>query len=88
MEVKRQIMDLPFHYPNPQVDDFLVSEGDTKTNSIYHIMEITKVTWPKARIKRIHMQVVKTDLLTMIRRDKVEQLVHPFRWYRQSQKRK
>lgn len=80
LQYKSLRIDYPSWQPEIQVDDFLVSIGKTKSNSIYHVAGTTKIT-RRGRIVRQHMKVVKSDLVTMVRRDN-EQKVIPFTWNR------
>lgn len=61
-----------------KVDDFLVAIGKKRSNSVYHVAEVTK-TQTRGRMIRQHLKVLKSDLPTALRRDPDQTLV-AFTW--------
>lgn len=59
-------------------DDFIVTIGKTKSNSVYHVLE-SKVK-ERSNGVRFYLKVLKSDLLTCIKRDN-SQAVIPMKWY-------
>jgi len=69
-----------------KVDDFVVAVGKTKSNSVYHIAEVKSKPSPRHnRMTRHYVKVFKSDLLTMLRRDKEQKLL-PISWYSKKKK--
>lgn len=67
-----------------KIDDFLVAVGRTQSNSVYHIAEVSPKQ--RERMVRYHLKVMKTDLLTALRRDNSQQLI-PIFWYSREKKK-
>lgn len=72
-----------------RVDDFLVSVGKTKSNSVYHVAEVNERPSPRRfAVSRYHMKVYVSDLITACKRDKNTQRLIPFGWYKREKKGK
>lgn len=70
-----------------KVDDFIVTIGKLKSNSVYHIAEITRIVPNKLkRITRYYVKVFKSDLQIAIMRDKNQSII-PIRWYSRNKKK-
>ncbi len=61
-----------------KVDDFLVAIGKNKSNSVYHVAEVTR-TQTRGRTIRQHLKVLKSDLTTALQREPDQTLI-PFKW--------
>ena len=86
METKSLYVDSLNYDYQVQVDDFFVAIGKLKSNSVYHVAEIVRRHPVKSgRMTRTHMRVVKTDLITALRRDESQVLI-PFQWYSRNKK--
>ena len=71
-----------------RIDDFLVTVGKTKSNSVYHVAEVKSRPSPKhERLTRYHVKCFKSDLITAISRDNDQQLI-PMQWYSRNKKTK
>ena len=66
-----------------KTDDFIVAIGKLKSNSVYHIIEsrMTKSNYGF----RFHIRVMKSDLLTALKRNSNQQLI-PMFWYNRNKK--
>lgn len=62
-------------------DDFIVTIGKLKSNSIYHVIESKKTE--RLNGLRFHLKVMRSDLLTCIKRDFNQRLI-PMIWYKNS----
>lgn len=73
-----------------KIDDFIVAVSKYKSNSVYHVAEVTKVVgrgMPRAkRIFRYKIKVYKSDLITMLKRDPDQELII-MSWYRRNKKK-
>jgi len=78
-------VDVPSYGEDISVDDFIVAVGKTKTNSVYHVAEARVRESPKARMKRCHLKVYKSDLITALSRDSDQKLI-PMVWYPRDKK--
>lgn len=89
MEDKRKTftIDMPRWSRHICVDDFIVAIGKNKSNSIYHVAEVSepKINEEK-RIVRFKIKVFKSDLLTALNRDKDQGLI-TMKWYARSKKK-
>ena len=69
LKTKSIYVDMP-SWSNILVDDFIACIGvKGYTNTIYHVAEVKRVTPRGDRVKRVHLGVVKSDLLTACRRE-------------------
>lgn len=82
---KSLYIDISFNKFELLADDFLVAIGKTKTNSVYHVLEITSIKQRNRHMKRVYFKCLKTDLLTALKRDP-EQALTPFQWYKREKK--
>lgn len=64
-------------------DDFLVAIGKLKSNSVYHVIESKKTQTIKGF--RFHLKVIKSDLVTCIKR-KSDQGLIPMVWNSRNKK--
>lgn len=78
-------VDMPIWSKPIAVDDFVVSVGRTKSNSVYLVASVRAVPREAERVTRYHLKVYRSDLLTCIRRDP-EQRVITLRWYTREKK--
>jgi hypothetical protein len=69
-----------------KVDDFLISEGKTKTNSIYHVAEVKAIERPEKRVTRYYVKVFKSDLITALKRDPCQQQIVIIKWNNRNKK--
>jgi len=79
-------VDMPIWANNLKVDDFVVTVGKTKSNSVYHVAEVRIKASPKTRMKRIYFKSYRSDLLTACKRDKEQSLV-VMTWYSRNKKK-
>ena len=84
-KVKKLYVDSPSWAPIIIPDDFIVAVGKTKSNSVYHIVDSIAKPTKKKRITRYHLKVLKSDLITALRRDAGQQLI-PMQWYNRDKK--
>lgn len=82
---KKLYVDSPAWAPAILEDDFIVAVGKTKSNSVYHVVESKGKPNPKKRIIRYHIKVLKSDLITALKRDADQQLI-PMQWYNRNKK--
>jgi len=69
-----------------QVDDFIISVGKTKSNSVYHVANVTAKPSPKhRRLIRYNLKCYKSNLLTACSRDNDQRLI-PVKWYNRDKK--
>lgn len=78
-EVKKLYVDMP-SWGSINVDDFVVTIGKNKSNSVYHVVEVNSKPRKNKRITRHYLKVYKSDLITCLRRD-LEQKLIPMVWY-------
>lgn len=72
--------------PVVNVDDFVVAVGFKKSNSVYHVFSVKSTNNLNKRLIRYHVKVFKSDLLTMLKRDKETQKIIPITWYKRNKK--
>lgn len=85
-KLRKLYIDIPSWEKGVAIDDFLVAIGKNKSNSVYHIAEITRIIdRKKDRMKRYHIKVYKTDLIMALRRDQDQQLII-IKWYSRNKK--
>jgi hypothetical protein len=60
-------------------DDFLITIGKSKSNSVYHVESVKSVIQKNGLI-RYYVKVFRSDLITMLKRDKNQLLTTVF-WY-------
>lgn len=63
------------------IDDFIITIGVNKSNSVYHVAEVK--TQNRGRIKRSYVKCYRSDLLTAIRRDSTQKII-PMTWYKRN----
>lgn len=78
---KSLYLDVPRWGEYPEIDDFIISIGKRKSNSVYHISKIKSTTERKNRMIRFYLEVYKTDLITALNRDKKNQRIITMSWY-------
>lgn len=84
---KSLYIDMPSWEEGVKIDDFLVAIGKKQSNSVYHIASIKRVVDRKEkRMKRYHINVYKSDLLTALRRDEDQKLI-TIQWYSRNKKK-
>ena len=79
-KLKSLWIDCPFS-EGIKIDDFLVAIGEKKSNSVYHVADVKTKDSPKPRMKRHHLKVYKSDIITALKRDENQDLI-PFYWYK------
>lgn len=80
MEATRKLyIDMAAWEEAPKPDDFLVAVGARQSNSVYHVVSVRAVPHRTLRAVRYHLQVLKSDLLTVIRREKGQEVI-TMRW--------
>lgn len=72
-------VDTPGWCDRIRTDDFVVAEGERKSNSVYHVASVRVVPLPERRMYRQHLKAYRSDLITCIRRSP-EQRVITMRW--------
>lgn len=77
LKFKSLWIDAPSWSDSILVDDFLIAIGKTKSNSVYHVAEVKLKM--KGKIVRYTMKVLKSDLITAIRRESDQRII-PFTW--------
>lgn len=80
-KVKSLYVDRPAWHQPIAVDDFLVTIGVKKSNSVYHIVEVKAKPRIDVRIVRYYVKVYDSDLITALKRDINQQLI-PLVWYK------
>jgi acyl-ACP thioesterase len=80
-KLKSLYIDRPTGLPEVCVDDFLVTIGAKKSNSVYHVAEVKAKPRPNPRITRYYVKVLDTDLMTALNRDFRQQLITLY-WYK------
>ena len=83
--LKSLYVDSPSWAPAIIPDDFIVAVGKVKTNSVYHVVESKPKINLEKRMVRYYLKVLKTDLLTALKRDPDQQLI-PMQWYSRNKK--
>lgn len=87
-KIKSLYIDCPIWYLGVKQDDFIVMIGVKKSNSVYHVLEVTKeVKNTEKRTKRCYLKVIDSDLPTALRRDS-EQALIPMQWYKRKKNQK
>jgi hypothetical protein len=84
-KLKKLYIDIPLNEEGVNVDDFLVAIGKKQSNSVYHIAEVKSVVNRDGGLKRYHILVFSTDLITAINRDNTQKII-PVYWYSRSKK--
>jgi hypothetical protein len=84
-KIRSLYVDMPKFGEDISVDDFIVAIGKTKSNSVYHVVEVKIKESPKARMNRFDLKVYKSDLITAISRDEEQKLI-PMVWYSRNKK--
>lgn len=79
--IKSLYIDQPSFYPPVKPDDFLITIGAKKSNSVYHISEVKARPRPSPKWIRYYLKVYDSDLPTALQRDKTQQLI-PLTWYK------
>lgn len=69
------------------VDDFLISIGVNKSNSVYHVAKVKAVERPEFRVIRYYCKVFKSDLITALKRDENQRVITLY-WYKRETKQK
>lgn len=77
-------IDCPYWF-KVKVDDFLISIGKTKSNSVYHVAEIRPKEYPEKRIMRYYLKCFKSDLMTALKKDPSQKII-PLHWYGRDKK--
>lgn len=73
-------------YPAVKADDFLIAVGKKQSNSVYHVLESNpKPSLKHKRMTRYHLKVLKSDLITALKRDD-SQLLFPMQWNNRKKK--
>lgn len=67
-------VDMPSWEIPIMVDDFLVSIGEKKSNSVYHVLEV-KTTYPREHVMRCYVKVFRSDLVTALQRSSYQKLI-------------
>lgn len=83
-KLKSIYIDRPHWEAKVKVDDFLISIGLKKTNSVYHVAEVRKSDRGKDKWRwtRYYLKVFDSDLPTALIRDKTQQQLIPITWYK------
>lgn len=63
------------------VDDFVVTIGAKKSNSVYHVAEVRYRFFPEKGIVRSYLKVYVSDLPTALQREPEQKLI-PMTWYK------
>lgn len=66
------------------VDDFIITIGKTKSNSVYHVAEVTE-NKRENRTTRYYVKAFRSDLITALNRSG-SQKVLPIVWYNRNKK--
>ena len=86
-ELKSLYVDMPNWNQGIAVDDFIIAIGNTKSNSVYHVFEVNARPRRDKRITRYNLKVLKSDLLTALKRD-INQKLIPMQWYKRNKSKK
>ena len=86
-QLKKLYIDKPKGSSPINVDDFIVAIGVNKSNSVYHVAEVSEPRQsPKhKRLYRYNIKVFKSDLITCLKRESNQQLI-PMTWYKRQKK--
>lgn len=82
---KKLYIDSPSWSEAINEDDFIVTIGKTKSNSVYHISEVKAKPRPELRMVRYYVKAFKSDLLTCLQREPHQKLI-PITWYSRDKK--
>jgi hypothetical protein len=82
-KLKSLYVDAPLWVPDIKVDDFIVTIGVNKSNSVYHVAEVRISA--REKMKRAHLKVYVSDLVTALRRSSGQKLI-PITWYKRKKK--
>lgn len=80
-KLKSLYIDRPAGCSQICVDDFLVTIGQKKSNSVYHVQEVRPKPRMEGRMIRYYVKVFDSDLVTALKRDNTQQLI-PLHWYK------
>lgn len=78
--LKSLYVDMPTWSEGIIEDDFIITIGNTKSNSVYHVYESKLKIRPNGRVARYYLKVLKSDLITALHRDPGQKLI-PMQWY-------
>ena len=87
LSLKSLYIDMPTWAPGIVTDDFIVAIGKKQSNSVYHVYASKPKPSPKPRMMRYHLKVLKSDLITAIKREESQKLI-PVEWYSRTKKHK
>lgn len=76
-------IDSPRWNPDIKVDDFIITIGVSKSNSVYHVAKVKSED--KGRTKRHHVKCYRSDLITALKRGSDQELI-PMTWYKRNKK--
>jgi hypothetical protein len=76
-------IDAPRWVKDIKVDDFIVTIGVNKSNSVYHVAKVR--IKDMGRMKRANVKCYRSDLVTALRRAPGQKLV-PMSWYKRNKK--
>lgn len=80
-KLKSLYVDRPTGCSKICVDDFLITIGAKKSNSVYHIAEVKAIPRPNPRLTRYYVKVFVSDLMTALNRTETQQLI-TLTWYK------
>jgi len=78
-KLKSLYIDRPTGLSPVTPDDFLVTIGVKRSNSVYHVAEVRAK--PKGRWTRYYLKVYDSDLVTALKRSTTQKLI-PLTWYK------
>lgn len=64
-------------------NDFIITIGKNKSNSVYHILESRKAE--RTNGVRFYLKVFRSDLITCLKRESSQKLI-PMVWYNRNKK--
>ncbi len=80
-KLKSLYIDRPTGSSAIKSDDFLVSIGAKRSNSVYHIAQVRSVPRMNGRMTRYYVKVFDSDLITALKRTTQQQII-PVHWYK------
>lgn len=77
-------IDSPRWSPDIKADDFIVTIGVNKSNSVYHVAKV-RIDDKGSKMKRNHVKCYRSDLITALKRSSDQKLI-PMTWYKRNKK--
>lgn len=80
-------IDTPIWVDPINVDDFIITIGQKKSNSVYHDAETRRKKFVEKRFARNYVKVYRSDLITALKREQGQKLI-PIQWKKRNNKSK